>query len=223
MKRVTVYSLVALLLCSGCTDRQMMGTYLGGTMGGMLGSSIGGLMGGPRGSDAGTLVGMLAGGALGSAITAPRSERADGRDDDDRRKDDEVYYERERDVDEYNRRTPAPSRRVGRLEIENLRFLDENRDGRIERGERCKLVFTLYNRGNKTLYGLTPVIVSDNRRIRFSTPATVADLRPDKGVRYTSVVYADRKLKDGKTTFSIRIMQGNKQVELCTFVIPTRR
>ena len=47
-------SLAALFLLGGCTDRQMMGTYMGGTMGGILGSSIGGLMGGPRGSDAGT-------------------------------------------------------------------------------------------------------------------------------------------------------------------------
>lgn len=215
-------SLAALLLLIGCTDRQMMGTYMGGTMGGILGSSIGGLMGGPRGSDAGTLIGMLAGGALGSAVTAPRTEEGGGRAAEERRDYDEVYGHG-RDVDEYNRRRPAPSRRVGQLEIRNLRLLDENRDGRIERGERCKLVFTLYNRGNKPVYNLTPLITSDERRIRFSPPATIADLYPGKGVRYTSVVYSDRKLKNGEAHFSIRILQGDREVRLCTFAVPTRR
>lgn len=222
MKKAFVVSLAALFLCSGCTDRQLMGTYLGGTMGGMLGSSIGGLMGGPRGSDAGTLIGMLAGGALGNAVTAPRSEEGASDGDYHRVEADEVYRH-ERDVDEYNRRTPSVARRVGHLEIANLRLLDANRDGRIERGERCKLVFTLYNRGNRPLYDLTPLITCDNRRIRFSPPATIADLRPGRGVRYTSVVYADRRLKNGEATFSIRILQGNRETQLCTFSLPTRR
>lgn len=223
MRKVLVLSFLALLSSSGCSDRQMMGTYLGGTMGGMLGSSIGGLTGGPRGSDAGTLIGMLAGGALGSALTAPRSEDGQGSTGGSKAGDDEVYSLRDRDVDEYNRRTPASSRQVGEIEIEGLRFIDHNRDGCIERGERCELVFTLYNRGSRTLYDLTPVIVSDNRRIRFSTPATIASLRPGKGVRYSSVVYADRRLKDGRVACSIRVMQGQREVELCTFSIPARR
>ena len=37
----------AAALMSGCTDRQMVGTMAGSTMGGIFGSSIGGLMGGP--------------------------------------------------------------------------------------------------------------------------------------------------------------------------------
>ena len=160
--------------------------------------------------------------ALGSAVTAPRTEEGGGRAAEERRDYDEVYGHG-RDVDEYNRRRPAPSRRVGQLEIRNLRLLDENRDGRIERGERCKLVFTLYNRGNRPVYNLTPLITSDERRIRFSPPATIADLYPGKGVRYTSVVYSDRKLKNGEAHFSIRILQGDREVRLCTFAVPTRR
>ena len=78
MKKVWITcSLAALLLLSGCTDRQMMGTYMGGTMGGILGSSIGGLMGGPRGSDAGTGIPACGSQAndnapLGAAVKIPK-------------------------------------------------------------------------------------------------------------------------------------------------------
>ena len=74
--KIAAAAFAALILLSGCTDRQMQGTMAGGSLGAIFGSSIGGLMGGPRGSDAGTALGMAVGAVVGNAVTSPKARKA---------------------------------------------------------------------------------------------------------------------------------------------------
>ena len=112
------------------------------------------------------------------------------------------------------------------IEIKNARFVDDNKDGKIERGELSKIIFEVYNRGNQTLYDVVPTVVEStgNRHIIISPNMHVESIRPGKGIRYTALVKADDRLKDGSAKFCVSVVQGEKQIsKVCEFDIPTIR
>ena len=111
-------------------------------------------------------------------------------------------------------------------EIKNARFVDDNKDGKIERGELSKIIFEVYNRGNQTLYDVVPTVVEStgNRHIIISPNMHVESIQPNKGIRYTALVKADNRLKDGSAKFCLSVVQGEKQIsKVCEFDIPTTR
>lgn len=112
------------------------------------------------------------------------------------------------------------------IEIKNARFVDDNQDGKIERGELSKVIFKVYNRGNHTLYDVVPTVVeaTGNRHIMISPNMHVESIQPGKGIRYTALVKADNRLKDGNAQFCVSVVQGNKKIgKVCEFDIPTAR
>lgn len=112
------------------------------------------------------------------------------------------------------------------IEIKNARFVDDNKDGKIERGELSKIIFEVYNRGNQTLYDVVPTVVEStgNRHIIISPNMHVESIQPNKGIRYTALVKADNRLKDGSAKFCLSVVQGEKQIsKVCEFDIPTIR
>lgn len=112
------------------------------------------------------------------------------------------------------------------IEIKNARFVDDNQDGKIERGELSKVIFEVYNRGNHTLYDVVPTVVeaTGNRHIMISPNMHVESIQPGKGIRYTALVKADNRLKDGNAQFCVSVAQGNKKIsKVCEFDIPTAR
>lgn len=112
------------------------------------------------------------------------------------------------------------------IEIKNARFVDDNQDGKIERGELSKVIFEVYNRGKHTLYDVVPTVVeaTGNRHIMISPNMHVESIQPGKGIRYTALVKADNRLKDGNAQFCVSVVQGNKKIsKVCEFDIPTAR
>lgn len=112
------------------------------------------------------------------------------------------------------------------IEIKNARFVDDNQDGKIERGELSKVIFEVYNRGTHTLYDVVPTVVeaTGNRHIMISPNMHVESIQPGKGIRYTALVKADNRLKDGNAQFCVSVVQGNKKIsKVCEFDIPTVR
>ncbi|MGN1253616.1 MAG: glycine zipper domain-containing protein [Prevotella sp.] len=112
------------------------------------------------------------------------------------------------------------------IEIKNARFVDDNKDGKIERGEMSKIIFEIYNRGNQTLYDVVPTVVEStgNRHIIISPNMHVESIQPGKGIRYTALVKADNRLKDGSAKFCLSVVQGAKKIsKVCEFDIPTIR
>lgn len=112
------------------------------------------------------------------------------------------------------------------IEIKNARFVDDNQDGKIERGELSKVIFEVYNRGNHTLYDVVPTVVeaTGNRHIMISPNMHVESIQPGKGIRYTALVKADNRLKDGNAQFCVSVVQGDKKIsKVCEFDIPTVR
>ena len=220
-KTIIVSACSAITLLYGCTDRQLAGTVAGTSIGGGFGSSIGGLMGGPRGSDAGTAIGMLVGGVIGNAATSTTGKSEEQYDRNDRNR-----YERKRDRYEQNRQSsrqtaPQPERIQG-LSVENIRFIDGNRNQCLDAGEKASILFEIHNRGNVTLYDIAPSLSCDNpKHISISPTAIISNLRSGGGVTYTAAIMASPRLKSGYATFELAFSTAGGTVVYKTFSIPT--
>lgn len=110
------------------------------------------------------------------------------------------------------------------IEIRNARFIDDSQDGRLSRGELAKIIFEVYNRGQQTVYDLQPTVVetTGNRHIFISPNMHVEKLLPGKGIRYTAVIKADNRLKNGAAKFCVSVVMGNKTIsKVSEFNIPT--
>lgn len=97
------------------------------------------------------------------------------------------------------------------LEIRNARFVDDNTDNVLTGGELSKVIFEIYNHSNHTLYDVQPTVkeVTGNRRIYISPGIHVEKIAPCKGVRYTAMVKADKRIKSGEAVFQVYAVQGN--------------
>lgn len=226
--RTTAITLLACsLLLTGCTDRQMQGTMMGSSLGAIFGSSVGGLMGGPRGSDAGTAIGMAVGAVIGNAATAPGQQKQSRQTQRDAADDDRYSSPSTGSSDV----TAAPgsdaagnaSSHIEGLRVENIRFIDENRNQTIDAGEKAKLIFEIHNDGSDTLYNITPVISCDcPKYIQISPTAIIANLLPGKAVVYTANILAADRLRSSTVNFRLAFQDGKRRVTFKDFSLSTR-
>ena len=216
MKKSVCVALVAALLVmmSSCQSMsQFYGATTGASLGGMFGSAIGGIADGPRGHNLGTVVGMAVGGMIGAAATAPKT------DDGNYRSSDYYYDYGTDDYRQNNGYSPYAS-----LDIEELRFADDNNNHALDAEEHARLVFIIRNTGRDYVYDIAPVItVSGTKEIYLSPTAIIKELAPGKAVRYQSEVIATRKLKNGSADFSIGFSDGDKLYTMRSFQLRTNR
>ena len=112
------------------------------------------------------------------------------------------------------------------IEIRNARFVDDNEDGKIQRDEICKIIFEVINRGNQPLTDVVPTVIetNGNRHIFISPSMHIESIAPGKGIRYTVVIKADNRLKEGNARFCVSVIQGGKAIsKVSEFNIPTIR
>ncbi|MGI6242989.1 MAG: hypothetical protein ACOYJK_05595 [Prevotella sp.] len=112
------------------------------------------------------------------------------------------------------------------IEIRNARFVDDNENGQIERGELCKIIFEVVNTGHQPLYDIQPTVVeaTGNKHLLISPNMHVEKIMPGKGIRYTAMVKASNRLKAGKAKFCVSVIQGTHAIsKVVEFNIPTRK
>lgn len=113
------------------------------------------------------------------------------------------------------------------IEVRGARFVDDNQDGRLNAGELCKVIFEVHNTSQNVLTDIQPTVVetSGNRQIAISQSIHVERIAPGKGIRYTAMVKASPRLKDGTSCFRVYAAQGNGHVvsNVCEFNVPTTR
>lgn len=112
------------------------------------------------------------------------------------------------------------------LEIVNARFVDDNEDNCLNRNETCKVIFEIVNRSYSPVYDVVPTVVetTGNKHIFISPSIHVEKISPGSGVRYTAMVKADRKLKDGMARFCVSVIHEGKSIsKINEFNIPTKR
>lgn len=127
--------------------------------------------------------------------------------------------------------TPAPSQSASfsapALEIRSVRFADNDNDLTLRRGEMAKVVVEVYNNSSEPLYNVQPFVeeTTGNKHIFVSAPIVVEKINPGKGIRYTAMVKADSKLKDGKAHFKVVVREAahRRSSEPREFDIATKR
>ncbi|MBM6993678.1 MAG: hypothetical protein I3J02_10530 [Prevotella sp.] len=112
------------------------------------------------------------------------------------------------------------------IEIRNARFVDDNQDGVIQRGELCKVIFEVVNKGKTPIHDVQPTVIeaTGNKHLFISPNMHVEQIMPGKGIRYTALVKADNRLKEGSAKFCVSVIQGTKAIsKVSEFNIPTRK
>lgn len=110
------------------------------------------------------------------------------------------------------------------LEIVNARFVDDNEDRMLNRNETCKIIFEIVNRGSEPVYDVVPTVIetTKNKHIFVSPSIHVEKIAPGKGIRYTAMVKADNRLKNGNACFCVSVIHGDKAIsKVNEFNIPT--
>lgn len=104
------------------------------------------------------------------------------------------------------------------IEIVNARFVDDNQDGVLSRNEVGKIIFEVMNRSEKPVYDVQPSVLetTGNPHIYISPSIHVESIAPGKGIRYTALVKADKKLKTGRVAFAVTVLQGQKSISKVT-------
>ena len=243
MKKMMVWAVGATLLLSSCSSNTGAGAYTGAQFGSILGSAIGGISGGPRGSDIGTIVGMAGGAVIGGAIGNAADQKARGKMDNDypsnsgydstNSGDDRIDFDgSDAATGNYEYKQPSsPADNVythsaPTVEIRNARFIDADGNDTISRGEMCKVVFEVYNNGLQSVYNVVPTVaeMTGNKHIYISQPICVEKIEAYKGVRYTAMVKADNRLKDGTIKLCCSVLQNGETISKVTeFNVQTRK
>lgn len=114
------------------------------------------------------------------------------------------------------------------ISVSNVRFIDgKGNDNCISAGELCKISFEVRNTSGKTLYDVRPLVreTSGNRHIQVSQGISVERIEPGRGVRYTAMVKADNRLRDGSASFMVSVLNPstNRSVLIDNIQIETRR
>lgn len=114
----------------------------------------------------------------------------------------------------------------GSLEIRNLRFVDPDNDNVMTGGETGKVVFEVYNNSSSAFYNITPVVAetTGNKRIYISGSICVEKIVPGRGIRYTAMVKADKRIKDGTANFEVYASDtGGIITKVESFSLPVRK
>ena len=112
------------------------------------------------------------------------------------------------------------------IEIRNARVVDNNQDKVISRGELCKVIFEIYNTGQRPLYDIQPSVVeaTGNKQIFISPGMHVERLMPGAGIRYTAMLKAGPRLGDGSVRICLSVLQGDNAISKVTeFEVPTSK
>ena len=227
---------------TGSSIGSILGSAIGGITDGPRGSDVGTLIGMAGGAIIGAAIGNAADQAQQKKVdeyhqrTYERSnarynqrqqnEYNDYNDsgfDPTNSGDDRIYEYNDADYTSNYSASPAnsyePSSSVtarynANLEIRNLRFVDDNMDNALCANETCKIIFEIRNTSNNTLYDVQPIVeeITGNRQILVSPGVHVERIAPHKGIRYTAMVKASKRLKNGSARFRICAIQGDNRV-----------
>lgn len=237
---------------AGGSIGSILGSAIGGLSSGPRGSDLGTIIGMAGGAVVGAVIGSQADQAQTDREAAYQQDRVERRSDypsvtdnpeifdSNNGGDDRLYDFKGKDyTGDYSAQQPTismPTATVEELgarfsyspilEIVNARFVDDNEDNCLNRNETCKVIFEIVNQGHEPVYDVVPTVVetTGNKHIFISPSIHVEKISPSSGVRYTAMVKADRKLKDGMARFCVSVIHEGKSIsKVNEFNIPTKR
>lgn len=221
MKKMIGILMIVFLLW-GCVSSGMQGNpaavMVGANVGGLVGGIVGDGIDGYRESLFGSLIGTVSGALIANAVTTPQQ--------DDSYRVEEVYgYEPETQWNPSDRYHVQPLQHSD-LVIQNIRFIDANRNQVIDSNETAKIIFEVMNTGRINMYRVTPVIkeLNEMKHLYISPSASIECIPAGDGIRYTANIHTGKKLKNGEALFQIVVLEGDRMsVSSHGFAIPTCR
>ncbi len=232
MRKILIAVVAAACLLTACSSTES-GAVNGASLGSIFGGSLGGLLGGYRGHNIGTMVGMVAGGAGGAVIGSQREAKRREASYEDRLQRTEQRARRRSGI---RKQTDAGSNGYSYdagdedlqspLTLRNLRFVGQDGNDAINRGEICTLVFELANASGHAVTNVVPYIseIQGNEHINISPSTSIESIPDGDALRYTATLRADSRLKAGTATFRIAVStDGSEFVRLRDFSVPTAK
>lgn len=170
---------------------------MGSNIGGLIGGNNNGWRGSYRGSIIGTLVGTLAGAAIGSAVSAQRQEDLPA----------DAYTPDVRPSQSLSPDYGATQPALPALHIRNIRFIDDNRNHRLDAQESSKVVFEVMNEGDTPLYNVIPIVETARKmkNLRISPSVMLEQIQPGQGIRYTATLTTGRKWRADEVTIRVAV------------------
>lgn len=245
MKNALMAIVVASTLLSSCGTYEATGAVAGARFGSIIGSAVGGITGGWRGSNVGTLVGLAGGAVAGAAIGRAADNQAQRNYQErmeQRQARQQASYDRHHSYDDSgfdptnsgdDRISMAPptqgyaSSSNGSLVIRNARLMDASQDNTLTRGEEAHMVFEIYNSSSKPVFRVQPDVaeITGNKHIHISENVLIESIPPYQAIRYTAMVKADNRLRDGEAVIRVAVLQNNREdtSQTRTFHIRTMR
>ena len=97
------------------------------------------------------------------------------------------------------------------LEIRNVNFVNSKHGQALYRGDLAQIVVEIYNNSNSNIYNVEPMVIeaTGNKHIYVSNPIRVEKIAPGMGIRYTAMVKADNRLKNGNAQFLVAVNDNN--------------
>jgi hypothetical protein len=217
---------------TGGTFGSIIGSAIGGISGGRHGSNVGTLIGMAGGAMVGAAVGAAADDAQRRQYEEYQADRQQRMENRQRQYDRQAQgsYDQADDSgfdpsgsgddrlygfgEDFGTAPTLKISKLANLEIRNARILDASRDGELTRGEEARMVFEIYNNSNDPAYQVQPSVAetTGNKHIRISENVLVECILPGKGIRYTAVIKADDRLKDGEAVIRIGVFQRNQEI-----------
>lgn len=237
MKKSVIIVACGVLMLSSCGSTASNGAVTGAMLGGWFGSAIGGIFGGHYGHDVGTVFGMATGAAIGAANGARVEERDAQRIEEYHRhmkkrgnerygSDDSGFHSTNSGDDVIEFESSVADTGTPAFELKNVRFVDANNDGKLQRSELGKISFEIKNVTSQVQYDLIPSIVevTGNSHIMISPSARIENIAPGQTLRYTAMVKADNSLKDGTACFEMSVsLNGRVQGKELVIEVPTTK
>lgn len=127
----------------------------------------------------------------------------------------------------YDAIVDQPSQSEFALEVRYARLVDDNQDHALNPNELCKLIFEVYNTSSSEVFDVQPMVVetTGNKQILISSGIHVESIAPGKGIRYTAMVKAGKRLKGDNAVFRVYAVQGKYRVVSNTleFNVPIKK
>ncbi len=110
------------------------------------------------------------------------------------------------------------------LELRSVRFVNSEGDMSLRAGEMAKIVVEIYNSSSDFVYGVQPMVIEQtgNKQIFVSSPILVEKISPGKGIRYTAMVKAGKRIKDGEVQFAVSAKENAGQYSTGTQLLTIR-
>lgn len=233
---------------TGARFGSMIGSAIGGLSGGWRGSDLGTLVGLAGGAVVGAAIGHAADKQSERAYeehvyqreqrqAARQASRQDSRNyaDEDQSGfdptnsgDDRIFLEGTGNSGGFGGGFGSNAATIGAsLEIRNAHLVDDSRDDVLTRGEQARMVFEIYNNSSKPAFHVLPEVseVSGNKHIHISENVMIESIAPRQAIRYTAMVKADNRVREGEAVIRIAVCQDNREVtsQTKTFRLRTTR